>query len=707
MTSNYLQILRICKLQFIILLFLWIGPSIYAQSNTVDSLGLILEQDDLKDSTRIQVTFEIIDLIYFKDPPKCLNLLINLDQMIHSSTVENKFKHKFSLARAYSQTYKPDTAEILLNQAVSLVPAETFPREYAMAYSLLGIIQEQKGNLPKAVECYKIAAPVFFELKDSFKYAAALNNMGIVYELQANYTAALEAYLKALPIFQKLEVQRGVVSIYNNIGLIKQKQKSFNEALIYFKKVLAISKSSGNKNREAQAFNDIGAMYMDLDQLDSASYYLHTSGVLYEGIENDHGVSTINNNLGKLYRLNKDYQKAIQYNIKAHDYAARVKALKPMIFALLELGYCHQNLKNISKANVYFNEALTRAKTMEEISLQFRIENALYKLHRNTNVAKSLMHYENATTFRDSMLNKTKIEELKTIELNYEFDKERLIRDQEIKTLKVEDRLKSARLKNQNYTITFLVLFLLSAFVLSKLVWNNYKKNKALTEQENELQKQRIVELERERKIMAMSSMIEGQESERKRIAQDLHDGLGGLLATIKLKFGIIQKEIAQLETLNVYQQTTTMIDEACSEVRKIAHNMMPDSLSKLGLIEAVRDIAEYSSGLNVKVINLGIPRLSETQEIMVFRVIQEFLNNTRKHAAATEVIIQFSSDGQQCNIYLEDDGAGFNANDINLDRGLGLKSMESRVKFLEGTFELNSTPGVGTTVQINIPQKV
>jgi len=199
--------------------------------------------------------------------------------------------------------------------------------------------------------------------------------------------------------------------------------------------------------------------------------------------------------------------------------------------------------------------------------------------------------------------------------------------------------------------------------------------------------------------------MIEGQESERKRIAQDLHDGLGGLLATIKVKFGIIQREIENLESMNVYQQTSNMIDDACTEVRKIAHNMMPDSLTKLGLVEAVRDIAEYATDIQIKIINLGTHPFTETQQIMLYRVIQEFLNNSRKHANPDQIIVQFSSNEKHNIIYLEDDGNGFDLNETILKKGLGLKSMESRVNFLGGRFDLDSTQGIGTTLEIITPK--
>jgi len=131
---------------------------------------------------------------------------------------------------------------------------------------------------------------------------------------------------------------------------------------------------------------------------------------------------------------------------------------------------------------------------------------------------------------------------------------------------------------------------------------------------------------------------------------------------------------------------------------------MMPDSLSKLGLIEAIRDIAEYTSDIQIKVVNLGTHSFTETEQIMLYRVIQEFLNNTRKHANASQVIVQFSKDDKQSIVYLEDDGLGFDIQDNADQKGIGLKSMESRINFINGSYQLDSTIGIGTTLEIKIP---
>lgn len=699
---------RLCFTLFFYSFFLYFSStSAICQNTKVDSLQEILQSSDLQDSTRIRLTFDLVDLIYYKDIPRTIQLLKDIEEPIKNSTIEYKFQHKFSMARGHAQMYKFDTAEILALESRSLISSDQFPREYAMAQSLLGQINESKGNLPKSIHLFKQAAPIFLELQDSFKYAATLNNLGLTYELQANYTAALEYYLTALPIFEELNVDRGVIAICKNIGLIKQKQRSFEEAIDYFKRGLKVATKTNDLGRMAGSFNDLGAIFMDLNQLDSAKYYLEKSEVLYKEIENDHGLSTIKNNIGKLYRLQNNCIKGIEYNEIALDIATNLKVIVPKIFALMELGTCHQELKNTYLANKYLNQALDIANKMGEVSMQFRVENALYKLHKNSNSAKALYHFEKSTSYRDSMFNKNKTEELKTIELNYEFDKERLISSQKIDNLEMQDELKNTRLKNKNYTILLLISFLIGVLLLSYLLWNNYRKNKALAYQENQLQKQKIEQLNKERKIMAMSSMIEGQETERARIAKDLHDGLGGLLSSVRSRLSNIDQQVKQIESYNVYERTAEIVDEACDEVRRISHNLLPGALRLEGLVSAVQSIGEDLSevhGLKVKTEIFGFEKLKdETKSIFIYRIIQEATNNIIKYAKASEVFIQLFESEELLQIIVEDNGLGFDTQQDS--KGLGLRSMASRVEYLKGEIDIDSELHKGTTISISIPK--
>ena len=233
------------------------------------------------------------------------------------------------------------------------------------------------------------------------------------------------------------------------------------------------------------------------------------------------------------------------------------------------------------------------------------------------------------------------------------------------------------------------------------------KDQKTIATQKQALKDQEIKELQQKNKLLALNSMIEGQEAERLRIAKDLHDSLGGLLSTVKAHFTTIQKEIEQLEELNITAKTNSLIDEACIEVRRISHNMMPHALSISGLQGAVEDIAEnlrdegYEATLEV---NHLPEKIEATKEVMIYRLVQEIISNIRKHAEAKSVLIQILGYKKELNLIIEDDGKGFIYDEAMEKGGLGLKSINSRVQFLDGTISWDSQPNKGTSVTINIP---
>ena len=182
--------------------------------------------------------------------------------------------------------------------------------------------------------------------------------------------------------------------------------------------------------------------------------------------------------------------------------------------------------------------------------------------------------------------------------------------------------------------------------------------------------------------------MIEGQESERLRIAQDLHDSLGGLLSTVKSHFSIIQKEIQELEALHITSKTNDLIDEACTEVRRISHNMLPHSLTISGLQGVLEDIKEQLEIEGYKV-TFEMDELQKSQDttrdVMIYRLLQEIISNMRKHAQATTLFLQILKTDESLNILFEDNGKGFNYEQAITKGGLGLRSINSRIAYLDG----------------------
>ncbi|MFZ4771259.1 MAG: sensor histidine kinase, partial [Ferruginibacter sp.] len=196
------------------------------------------------------------------------------------------------------------------------------------------------------------------------------------------------------------------------------------------------------------------------------------------------------------------------------------------------------------------------------------------------------------------------------------------------------------------------------------------------------------------------------QETERTRIAKDLHDGFGGLFSTIKMYFSTLQYEQPILKDDPLFIKSYELVNSASEEVRRIAHNMMPEVLIKMGLLQAVQELCNSISAgklLQTKLQTYGMEkRLNASTEVMLFRILQELLNNIIKHAKASEAIIQFNKDGNRLSIIVEDNGHGFNLQETDNKTKAGLASVQSRVSYLNGKLSIDSQKETGTTIMMD-----
>ena len=208
---------------------------------------------------------------------------------------------------------------------------------------------------------------------------------------------------------------------------------------------------------------------------------------------------------------------------------------------------------------------------------------------------------------------------------------------------------------------------------------------------------------------MATKAVIEAEENERKRIAGDLHDGVGQMMSAARMNLSALSHSIGFTndEQRKNYDRVVSLIDESCNEVRIVSHNMMPNALIKSGLVPAVKEFIDRIDK-NIIQINLyseGFNKKTDSNiETVLYRVIQESVNNVIKHAKATELDISMIKEINSISITIEDNGKGFEINRRKNFDGIGLKNIQSRVEYLKGSVEWDSAPEKGTLVAIYIP---
>ncbi len=260
--------------------------------------------------------------------------------------------------------------------------------------------------------------------------------------------------------------------------------------------------------------------------------------------------------------------------------------------------------------------------------------------------------------------------------------------------------------------ITYLSIFILLCIIIIQaiLLHKSSKRNKILNKN-FEISNLKIEELLKKQELKSIRAMIEGQEDERRRIASDLHDRLGSMLSMVKLHYQSVEQNIKHLNISNQrqYSKANILLDEACAEVRKIAHDMVSGTLAKFGLIAALDDLKDSlednNNTLNIDLIVHGFKnRLEQKNEVTIYRIIQELISNVLKHANASEIVIQLIFNQNGLNLIVEDNGNGFDVNNIPKDGGMGLKNVLSRVDEIKGQLNIDSSLDKGTTVTIDIP---
>lgn len=214
-----------------------------------------------------------------------------------------------------------------------------------------------------------------------------------------------------------------------------------------------------------------------------------------------------------------------------------------------------------------------------------------------------------------------------------------------------------------------------------------------------------IIEAQRDAHLKAL---VQTQDNERKRIASDLHDSLGSMLSTVKLRLNGLQDdfETAVPEKSPRFNDTVMMLDEAIHELRQISHNMLPVSLGRFGLKVALENFVgqvNTSRQLETKLQILGLERrLPEDMEVAVYRICQELVQNVIKHAGATTLSIQIIDHQDSLNIIVEDNGVGMLKTKIV--SGFGFGTIQSKVDLFKGSFEIDSQPGKGAMVLVDLP---
>ncbi len=354
--------------------------------------------------------------------------------------------------------------------------------------------------------------------------------------------------------------------------------------------------------------------------------------------------------------------------------------------------------KDLVQAKKYGEQSMEAAKQSgrkETIADALTVMAAYYSIAGKPSAAYNALH--EASELKDSVLAETNVKQAATLAAIYETGN----KEKEITQLEADKKIQSAAVKQKTLLNIIFIIAILALLFISVMIYINFKSKQ-------KIERQKIAELEKEKQLMSIEAMLKGQEDERSRLAKDLHDGLGGMLSGVKISFSNMKENLVMDDSnARVFEKSLLQLDETIAELRKVAHNLMPEALVKFGLTSAVKDFCEsmqVSSGSNIICEQFGPERdLGNIADVNVYRIIQELVTNAVKHGNAKQVLVQLTKAAGKVLITVEDNGKGFDINPPQKKQGIGLSNVQSRVNYFNGKFDIESKPGEGTTVNIEL----
>jgi len=565
-----------------------------------------------------------------------------------------------------------------------------------------------------------------------------LNYYQAVYETsQGDKTKAKQLYNDAISILEKESENKGtLIKSWYNYAYMQMEDKGYDFLVkTLTEKCIPLSEKSGNTELLAYCYTQLGLTFMSVGQLNTAEEYQKKALEQLLSIPEQNTAHLITYlNLVSNYCYKPDSKTAKIYLDKATALIKKYPNTQHAANYYYQVAMYHTTKLEFTPALENLSKGIALAKIKKQGKmlqmLKFRMYN-VYLMQKDYTKAKALMEgildediltkeginrkiiitqlatvnelmgdYKQAyqwlkksSALSDSLQQKKLLEKMNALEISHQTS----VKQQTINRLEQEKKENELLARNKNLRTILLGIALGLSLVIAFLAYLNYSKQRKLNEQISLSHQQQLLRIENKRKYDATHALLQGEEQERQRIAQDLHDSMGGMLANIRMS---ISKD--GIGNINETNDIVQKLDRSISEMRRISRNLMPETLKNLGLETALSELCESMSYKKLRIqfeafdLSENIP--FETQ-LALYRITQESISNVIKYAQANNVIVQISQNDNLLNLTIEDDGVGFDKNQIT--KGLGLKNIENRVQLINGTVDITSAKGEGTTINV------
>lgn len=600
------------------------------------------------------------------------------------------------LLKAASTQSNPDSSLKLLQQAAKQSIAMGYDLGAVQSLVAAGSKCSDVGKYPQAVDYAQQALPYAEKAGNKSQLAFCYNLFGVIAFMQGNYTDASQQYFKGLDQLHEMDSngRRAAITIYTNIAALDGRMGQNDKKLYYLNKGETLA-------RQIHMPPEVGNTLLAGLLINKGNYFLEfrpdsAMPCYAEVLEMAHKMDIKKNNrkprfealaltnMASVFMKQGEYEKAAAYckegiELAKDKYAYIVVAAK---YTLADAYRCMRQYKEAEELlyATLKEDELAHRKDQKELGYI-----TLAKLYKDTkDYQKALSCMDTLIALKDTLMSAEKAKAINQMDISFKTaEKDKQITRQ------------NAEIAQQKIWMTIVCSGVVVLLLLSIGFYRIYH-------QKQQLQAEQMKLLEREHKIDILKAAVHSEDNERTRIARELHDGIGGMLSAAMMRFSSMADDSAGAAHMPDYKAAIDILSQMGDEIRKTAHNLMPEVLLKQSLPEALRVYCSnmQENGLQIDFQYYGsFDGLTENFKLNVYRIVQELLKNIIQHAHASEVLVQLLLNEGGMSVTVEDNGKGFDTNKAST--GIGMYNLQTRVSSLDGRLIIQSEAGKGTSVLI------
>ena len=626
--------------------------------------------------------------------------IMNLDSLLNEYALSKADTSKVLLMINIGQQYEssdPENAKKYYKEAGELSEQLKYSKGILKYISNYTYVLNMQGDYDRSLELNLRSVEISKALGDSLALAKCLFNVGTSYQYLNNYEAAISNYLEGKNIFSSLNNDIFTAKASDILQTLYQKLKRYDEAIELGNEAIVLSRKYSLDYELANALGNMAINYNATNEPDKALTVLKEALSICKSINNKYLEVSVHLNFSEAFEKKLAFENMKEHAIMARNLSVEVGDVQSKGLALKLLSAYHLYINENEKAIMLAKESYD---IFQENKLDLEKLESLSWLSKVSLVSGNIKEYFNyqnkEKALADQLLNKNIQNRILEIEKKYETKS----KEEKIAQLEDKDQEQQVKLSNRTKLNIALISFIIVFFLLAILFYKNFRQKLIIRQK-------RISELEIEHQLMATEAVLKGEEQERVRVARDLHDGLGGLLSGIKFSFQNMKGNMnIPAENETAYNKGMSMLDISIEEIRRIAHNMMPETLVKFGLDTALKDFCSSIDQKGTVLItyqSIGMENYSidQSKSVSIYRIVQELVYNSLKHAQANSIIVQLIKNEDSLSLTVEDDGIGFKAKYLKKTKGIGWSNIYSRVDLLKGKLDIQSLPDKGTSVQL------